>query len=351
MARSPPIDFKLLIVVGGLFILSSVLTVYNVPLALSQEAVLQSKRIVGAVPLSDPNATAWTKALPVEVPLSAQTTAFPMLLAPSIKSVTVRAIHNGTWIAFLLEWRDTTRNTSTSRTEDFRDAAAIQFPLSATQPFVCMGQLGNTVNVWHWKGDWQEDIETTFRDVIDTYPNFFVDYYPHAVGGPPYSTVPPANVSRAFIAGWAAGNPLSDPFKLTPIEDLVAGGFGTLTSQPHQDTVGRGVWSRGTWQVVFARPLVTVDENDARFSPGKKKPIAFAVWDGGNREVDGRKSVSSWLVLDVEAPPPSEVGVSLSFYQTVALAGIFILSIAILLLTAKISDRTAKSRTARPPVK
>ena len=284
-----------------LLALSVLATGQNLSFVASAEAILQSKSIAGTVPLTDPSSQTWNLAPVVQVPLNPQVTTPPMLTGPSIRSLGVRSVNNGTWIAFLVEWADSTRNVTTFKVEDFRDSVAIQFPLVAQQPFVCMGQLGNTVNVLHWKADWQEDIDTFYHDVKDAYPNLQVDYYPFAAGKPPYSLLPVANMSREFVAGWAAGNPLSNPFKLTPVEDLVAGGFGTLTTEDHQDAIGRGVWQNGIWKVVIARPFATGDSDDAQFAQGITKPVAFAVWDGGNRERDGTKSVSSWLTMSVES--------------------------------------------------
>ncbi len=291
----------------SILFLATVLTLLRVPLVASQEVLLHSHKIDGQLPITDPLSGSWWNALPLQVPLSAQTTTAPMLFEPSIRSVTVRSLNNGTWIVFLLEWKDTTVNDSTTRTEDFTDGAAIQIPpTSQAPPYVCMGQPDAYVNIWHWKADWQADLNSVFHDVEQTYPNFWVDLYPHAVGGPPYTTPKsfPAETRNLTLTGWAAGNPLSNPLRLSPIEDLIAGGFGTLTYQPNQNLVGRGVWKNGEWHVVFARPLETNDTSDVRLNPGEQRSIAFAVWDGANKEVDGRKSISSWLTVGIDKTGP-----------------------------------------------
>jgi len=291
----------------AILLLSGMLAVYRIPLVASQETLLHSHRIEGELPITDPISGVWWNAIPLQVPLSAQTTVAPMLLEPSIRAVTVRSLNNGSWIVFLLEWSDSTNNTSAVRTEDFTDGAAIQIPQSGeSPPYVCMGQQDTAVNIWHWKGDWQADIDFVFRDAEQTYPNFWVDLYPYAVGGPPY-TIPgsfPSQVRNLTLVGWAAGNPFSDPFRLSPIEDLIAGGFGTLTWEPHQNVVGRGVWKNGQWHVVFARPLQTGDPNDIRLYAGEQRSVAFAVWDGANREVDGKKAISAWLTLTIDRTGP-----------------------------------------------
>jgi len=322
-------------------VIATSLSVLRIPLVASQETLLHSHKVEGELPITNPLSDVWWNTVPLQVPLSAQTTTPPKLLEISIRTVTVRSINNGTWIMFLLEWTDATQNNSTVRTEDFRDAAAIQLTPSQTPPYVCMGQQDVVVNILHWKADWQADIDTTFRDVEQVYPNFWVDLYPHAIGGPPY-TIPtsfPPEVRNLTLTGWAAGNPLSNPLKVTPVEDLIAGGFGTLTTETQQDALGRGVWKDGAWHVVFARPLQTGDPVDAQLSPGDQRPIAFAIWDGANQEVDGRKSISAWLTVSVDETGPPLVPLHLVDPIDAAAILVLILVIAMVAFSIKAKDR------------
>ena len=74
---------------------------------------------------------AWT-ALPVHVaPLVPQDIVEPRLLKATTPEVRVRAMHDGTSVAFLLEWADATKN-DLPGPASFTDACAIQFP--ATPP-------------------------------------------------------------------------------------------------------------------------------------------------------------------------------------------------------------------------
>ncbi|MGH9922303.1 MAG: ethylbenzene dehydrogenase-related protein, partial [Nitrososphaerales archaeon] len=88
--------------------------------------------------------------------------------------------------------------------------------------------------------------------------------------------------------------------RTTPIEELVAEGFGTLTPQQSQDSVGKGAYDDGMWKVVIARKMITEDPTDAKFVAGKNTDMAVSVWDGGNREVNGRKAVALWHTLAIE---------------------------------------------------
>ncbi len=270
-----------------------------------------------AVPL-DPLAPAWNSVTALAVPLTAQSGIAPALAQPTVNQVSVKSLHDGQRIAFLLTWDDHTQDDHATRPDQFRDAAAIQMPVTGTVPVICMGAVGQLVNVWHWKADWQTDIDKGFQEIVEAYPNFWNDYYPFVVGQPPYH-VPTDFASadaKAYLIGWTAGNPLSDPNRVTPVEDLSALGFGTLTHQKSQDVLGRGVWKDGKWSVVFSRPLASADAEDAQLTPGKSSSIAFAVWNGSNQEVGARKQLSSWVTLQIQGGGATTAVVPVSRPQT-----------------------------------
>jgi len=100
-----------------------------------------------------------------------------------------------------------------------------------------------------------------------------------------------------FNPGIATHNILSDnTMRRSPVEDLNAEGFATLTTQAHQDVDGKGNWNNNRWTVVFKRALKTKDANDAQFT-GSKASIAIAIWNGGNKERNGQKAVTQWQTL------------------------------------------------------
>ena len=100
-----------------------------------------------------------------------------------------------------------------------------------------------------------------------------------------------------FNAARTLGNILSDAsIRVSPIEDLNAEGFSTLTTQAHQDVQGNGNWSNNRWSVVFKRALTSGDANDTQFTGGKT-PMAIAVWNGQNKERNGQKAVTQWNEL------------------------------------------------------
>jgi len=284
--------------------LVGILTLARVPLASSQGLTLSAAYVPGSLTAGAIDSPMWTEAAPVPVPLSAQQVALPQLTGASIQSVNVRALHNGSQLALLLEWADDTQDSQMIRVQDFRDAVAVQFPLVEGPPFFCMGQAGGDVNIWHWKADWQADIAAR-QDMETIYPDMHVDSYPFADPSLGLLAGPADYTDPNYLPALAAGNLFAIGDRSSPVEDLVAGGFGTMTSQTaeEQNVQGFGSWADGLWQVIFLRELASPESHDVVFSPSRVYPLAFAVWDGSNGERDGRKSTSQWISLQFEKPP------------------------------------------------
>jgi DMSO reductase family type II enzyme heme b subunit len=180
----------------------------------------------------------------------------------TVKDVKIRALHDGTQVAFLLEYADPT--------QDPDDAAALEFMVGDKKAHFAHGQPmaqveGGPVNIWFWKN------------------------------------------------------------KENKAVDMSAKGFGTLKPQAHQDVKGKGVYANGTWKVVFSRPLATEHpDEDAQVKPGEFINIAFAVWDGQKdgsgelREKGSQKAVSSWWYFRAE--PPADYSGYLYAAMAIALA-------------------------------
>jgi len=203
------------------------------------------------------------------------------------KEIRFRALHDGKMIYAELSWTDATSDRTPLRQTAFTDAVALQFPLHLGPPLASpfMGDRTRPVNIWQWKASWQDEV-TRGRDLKVAYPNMFVDYYYDV------HLAKTARDREGFNAGAAAGNLVSQARRASAVEDLVAWGFGTITSQPHQDVIGFGAWKGGRWTVVMTRPLATPDEADVQFAPGGRTMVNFAVWDGRHSQRNGQKSVT-----------------------------------------------------------
>ncbi|OGS04289.1 MAG: hypothetical protein A3G41_04145 [Elusimicrobia bacterium RIFCSPLOWO2_12_FULL_59_9] len=218
----------------------------------------------------------------------------------------VRAIHDGKRITLLLEWEDSQADGLIIRSQDFSDAAAIMLSMTDSRGHFSMGSEKQPVNIWQWRADRQMDL-ARFRDAEEAYPSMAVDDYlfdrarypKHKKTG---LTSSAGTQEPIFLAGYAAGNPMSEIRRLSAVEDLNAEGFGTLTPQPplDQNVQGHGIWTNGKWKILFVRDLSSSSDSDAALKPRSRAPVAFAVWDGSQGDRDGQKSVTYWQILELE---------------------------------------------------
>jgi DMSO reductase family type II enzyme heme b subunit len=265
----------------------------NIPLASAQmgAVTLVARYVTGTLPTEDPDSTTWNSATPVTIPLSAQNELIPTG-GGSVTSLTARALNNGTQIAFLLEYNDATYSYDILKNETYRDSAALQFPLAGMGMGMdaCMGGIMMnpvTVNIWHWKADWDFDRLVKYQEPKDDYPNMAVDVYPF-------------DGNSTYLAGRAAGNVFSQSTR-PKVENTNATGPSTTATATSQSVVGKGVFSTsGKWKVVMSRPMTTTTTTDAQFARGQNTNIAFAVWNGGTGERNGMKSASAWQNLQVQ---------------------------------------------------
>ncbi len=256
-----------------LFLVTIAIIQFKLPIVSSQAPILKSSFVNGDLPL-DPGSKIWNDTPVLIMPLSGQVVAFPKWPDPGVKAIEVRSMNNGKEVAFMLTWMDSTKNDKVTM-EKFRDGVAIQFPVKSETPFFCMGQADNYSNIWHWKADWQTDIDKikAEREGADK-------------EGPKSGDV------RRFEL---------IPNRITPVEDLIGGGFSTLTTKKIQAEIsGNGLWEDGVWRVVFKRSMFTTGTYDVQLNPGRVETTAFAVWDGERKERDGMKAVSSWVQMLIE---------------------------------------------------
>jgi hypothetical protein len=281
-----------------------------VALSFNGSALAQQVPTVSAVHVQqvsmDPFDPSWSSAQVAVVPLTAQVLALPQLKAPSVTVLFVRAVNDGQRIGFRLDWDDPTRDAQALMQNQFRDAAAVMVAAANGIPNICMGSPGQVTNLWHWKADWQEDIDKGYQEVVDAYPNFYKDYYPFVMGSPPFRM--PTDFSspdaQRYLIGQAAGNPLSQVTRPSPVEEMLSAGFGTATHRAQQTVEGKGVWTDGHWNVTFVRPLAVGGAEAATLEGVTQAPVAFAVWNGSNAEVGARKQLSGMATLRILPPAP-----------------------------------------------
>ena len=257
----------------GVVLTAIMLGWFEIPIVSSQGIVIRSHFREGNIP-SYPSDKAWEALAPIPIPLSGQIITRPVWPEPSSKVISVRSIHNGKDISFLVEWQDATKNERLTPGV-FRDGAAVALPLGDAPAFFCMGQLDHYVNIWHWKADWQSDVDRRAARAKEK------------------------KRKRRGIRRFEV-----IPRRSSSVEDLIGGGFSTLTTKARQGRIkGQAEWKHGFWRVVMKRPLTQQgkeSENEATIIPGRMQAVAFAVWNGENKERNGQKAVASWLQLLVD---------------------------------------------------
>jgi DMSO reductase family type II enzyme heme b subunit len=206
--------------------------------------------------LLDPAATVWSGAKEQKVPMMGTPAAMQPTEAISnswaskkigaVSSVKVRALHNGSELAFRLEWDAPNHKTSHGNNSEFPDGAAIAFPVVANAP-VMMGAPEMPINIWFWRANGK--------------------------GG--------------------------------DARQIGAAGIGTSdTIKGNKDVVVNGVWANGKWSVVIARKMaVAQGAQVAQLKAGESAQFSLAVWDGSSGERGGIKSFSgpAWLDLSLVA--------------------------------------------------
>lgn len=271
MAQATRRSRSVLMILSGVVVGAFVFGWLDIPLVSSEGMIIRSHLIEGKLP-TQPEDPAWETIPPFTVPLSGQVFTRPVWPDPTAQALMVRSMHNGKEIAFQFRWNDNTKNDKLTPGV-FLDGMAVGLPLGEAPAFFCMGQLDHYINIWHWKADWQTDI---YRRAARTKE---------------------ARKKRSRVRRFEV-----IPRRASSVEDLLGGGFSTLTTKRDKGRVlGDGFWKGGFWHVVIRRPLANKDpENEARLEPGRMQAIAFAVWNGENNERNGQKAVAPWYQLLID---------------------------------------------------
>lgn len=143
-----------------------------------------------------------------------------------------------------LRWVDDTKDTETAF-DRFRDGAAVQFSMGNDETSYMMGDgPDSAVNIWYW------------RSGSDT------------------------------------------------VQNLAAGGPGSTTMLDEQPVSGESDYldkdgDPNEWTVVMSRPIEAAGDHNVSLTR-ETVPMAFAVWQGAEKERDGFKRVSDgWIMLDM----------------------------------------------------
>ena len=244
---------------------------------------LTAVRVPGAAARSSiPTAPVWKRTRgPVKVAMLPQTVALPNKPDPAVKELTVRAVHNGGWIAFLIEWKDPTQSDRIVL-DNFGDQVAVELPIDtkATAAVAHDGQPGRTGD--HHAVARRLPARPRRRPADDPRPlsERLGRRLPGRGAGRDRRAAVHGRARRRESRSRAGG--------ASPVLDQMAEGWGSMTVKPDQHALGKGVWKDGTWRVVITRPLVSDDVNAPRLLPGDRTVVRLR--GVGGRQPRGRRA-------------------------------------------------------------
>ena len=214
----------------------------------------------------------------------------PRLMDPSTAEVEVTAMTDGEQVAFRLEWIDGSQD-DLPGPQSFIDGCAVQIPANdeAAVPAPQMGEEKKTVEIAYWRADWQAIVDGRADEITSIYPNASIDHYPFKAESLKKNPKAQEEMAKRYAPARQLGNNRSGP-RIDPVEDMIAEGPGTL-SPAKAISKGKGVRTSKGWSVVIVRPL------PAFLTEQKGANIAFAVWQGANRETGARKMRTGWIPL------------------------------------------------------
>jgi len=245
----------------------------------------------------DPNNAVWDKAPEHLATLLLQDLVEPRQMRASTPEVRVRAITNGSEIAFRLQWLDPKKDDLPGPGVGV-DACAVQLPgmIENNPPAPQMGETGRPVQVTFWRADWQASVDGRGDSIRDLYPNAAIDHYPFQAPSVEPGSAVQKEMARRYAPAEAVGNRRSGP-RESPVEDMVAEGPGTLAPAAETSSNGKGVRSKDGWLVVVRRRL------PAGLAPRVRTQVAFAVWEGSQGEAGSRKMRTGWIPLLRQGAP------------------------------------------------
>ena len=245
----------------------------------------------GGRPSARPDDGAWADAPEVRVPLLPQQLVPPALDAAGLSPSSPSACSTTARRSASCSPGRTRCSTTSTGSRRYHDAVAVMLPTRpGPAPAITMGGPGAPVHILQWRATWQRDLDGK-TGVDQIYPRVVHDVMP--------DDILPPEVADEYWVGRKAGNPLSQNRRTTPVEQVVAEGFGTTTHLSLADAEGTGEHDGRGWKVAITVPRARQDAG-AALEAGREWHVAFAVWLGHRENRGGRKHYTAWVPLRIE---------------------------------------------------
>lgn len=253
--------------------------------SLSASGYVNAVKVPGNVAHLTPESKAWLSASFSEVTLYPQTalkffdkTANEMNANNKAKKVKIKALYDGSNLAFLIQWNDATKSVQTKEsTTVYGDGFAFQFPQNYSDakelPYIGMGSAKRAVIV---------HLAKATEGVYE--PNGEADVYHQVNKGN-------QNLYNEELKAYeqAVAQKMQKQYQ----RDFISEGFRSMTQI--RDNANQAFmqmsYKDGFWRGVLSRTLkdTYLDLSKGAF------PVAIAVWDGEKKNRDGLKLLSSWI--------------------------------------------------------
>lgn len=248
-----------------------------------EQHVLTPELSEGAIP-RDPSDEHWMQIESIYLPVT------PLWWRNDrIEGVSLSTMRNREEIGLRLEWNDSTADVEQLSQKGFSDGAAIQFSNAEDPPSFTMGSAGRECDIWYWRASTDPLIAGASLQTENKHSTPLDDHQlSEAIAKDP-----------VYLTATAAGNPVAPTAHAPSIQNLQAGGFGTLSPDGPGDQIIEGAAQRTSsgWAIVFVRRLQPTNPSDMVFDPSRPMHVGFAVWDGHNQDRNGQKSISIWHKL------------------------------------------------------
>ncbi len=198
------------------------------------------------------------------------------------KKVAVRALYDGTNIAFLLEWPDGTKSIQKKdKTASYADGFAVEFVSGEVDPlklpYIGMGSEGRPVEIFL-----QKRVERFYE------PN----------GNGDVASQVNRNNTNAFGEELVKFDQKVSSLGMSDYQKAyISEGFRSMSEIKKEDLDAKAQmeYANGTWKGTLIRSLKDpYSDLDA-----SSVPVAFAIWDGERLQRDGVKLLSPWIAVNL----------------------------------------------------